>query len=89
MMTLRCDRFGSKVADVPGDALLDAVPRRLPEARRPGVVLLNQCGDALHPERKLPVGPASAKKLGYDPQEIDALPTSVTESFCGVDQWGR
>jgi SAM-dependent methyltransferase len=35
-------------------------------------------------EQKFPVGPASAKKLGYDPQEIDSLPTSVTESFCGV-----
>jgi SAM-dependent methyltransferase len=35
-------------------------------------------------ERKFPVGPASAKKLGYDPQEIDALPPPVTESFCGV-----
>jgi SAM-dependent methyltransferase len=35
-------------------------------------------------ERKFPVGPASAKNLGYDPQEIDALPISVTESFCGV-----
>ena len=35
-------------------------------------------------EQKFPVGPASAKKLGYDPKEIDALPTSVTESFCGV-----
>jgi arsenite methyltransferase len=35
-------------------------------------------------ERKFPVGPASGKKLGYDPQEIDALPPSVTESFCGV-----
>ncbi len=35
-------------------------------------------------EQKFPVGPASAKKLGYDPQEIDALPASVTESFCGV-----
>lgn len=35
-------------------------------------------------EKKFPVGPASAKKLGYDPNEIDALPTSVTESFCGV-----
>src|SRR5262245_31708644 len=35
-------------------------------------------------ERKFPVGPASAKKLGYDPQEIDALPPAVTESFCGV-----
>ena len=35
-------------------------------------------------ERKFPVGPATAKKLGYDPQEIDTLPLSVTESFCGV-----
>jgi arsenite methyltransferase len=35
-------------------------------------------------EKKFPVGPASAKKLGYDPQIIDALPPSVTESFCGV-----
>jgi len=35
-------------------------------------------------ERKFPVGSASAKKLGYDPPEIDALPASVTESFCGV-----
>jgi arsenite methyltransferase len=35
-------------------------------------------------EKKFPVGPASAKNLGYDANEIDALPTSVTESFCGV-----
>jgi SAM-dependent methyltransferase len=35
-------------------------------------------------EQKFPLGPASAKKLGYDPQEIDALPASVTDSFCGV-----
>ena len=35
-------------------------------------------------ETKFPVGPGSAKKLGYEPQEIDALPGSVTESFCGV-----
>lgn len=35
-------------------------------------------------EKKFPVGPASAKKLGYDPKEIDSLPISVTESFCGV-----
>jgi hypothetical protein len=26
-------------------------------------------------EQKFPVGPASAKKLGYDPPEIDAPPT--------------
>lgn len=35
-------------------------------------------------EKKFPVGPASAKKFGYDPTEIDSLPQSVTESFCGV-----
>ncbi len=35
-------------------------------------------------EQKFPVGPASAKKLGYDRYEIDDLPASVTESFCGV-----
>lgn len=35
-------------------------------------------------EWKFPVGPASAKKLGYESREIDALPPSVTESFCGV-----
>lgn len=35
-------------------------------------------------EGKFPVGPASAKRLGYDPEEIDALPATATESFCGV-----
>jgi SAM-dependent methyltransferase len=35
-------------------------------------------------EKKFPVGRESAKKLGYDPDEVDALPSSVTESFCGV-----
>src|SRR5262245_49828378 len=35
-------------------------------------------------ETRFPVGPASAKRLGYDPPEIDALPPPVTESFCGV-----
>ena len=35
-------------------------------------------------ERKFPVDPESVRKLGYDPQEIDALPPSLTESFCGV-----
>jgi hypothetical protein len=27
-------------------------------------------------ETKVPLGTSSAKKLGYDPQEIDALPPS-------------
>ncbi|HKM53022.1 MAG TPA: methyltransferase domain-containing protein [Isosphaeraceae bacterium] len=35
-------------------------------------------------ERKFPVGPDSAKRLGYEPAEVDALPSIVTESFCGV-----
>ncbi len=35
-------------------------------------------------EHKFPVGPDSAKRLGYDAREIDFLPASVTESFAGV-----
>ena len=35
-------------------------------------------------ERKFPVGPESAKKLGYDASEVDSFPSTVTESFCGV-----
>jgi hypothetical protein len=35
-------------------------------------------------ESKFPVGPASAKGLGYDPQEIDALPSAVAVPFCGI-----
>jgi SAM-dependent methyltransferase len=35
-------------------------------------------------ETKFPVGPDSAKRLGYGPAEIDALPGAVTESFAGV-----
>lgn len=35
-------------------------------------------------EQRFPVGPESAKRLGYNPAEIDGLPGSVTESFAGV-----
>ena len=35
-------------------------------------------------ERRFPIGPMSAKRLGYDPAKIASLPYSVTESFCGV-----
>nr|WP_161602582.1 methyltransferase domain-containing protein [Tautonia marina] len=35
-------------------------------------------------EERFPVGPESAKALGYDAAEVDALPPSLTESFCGV-----
>ncbi len=37
-----------------------------------------------HAPQRHPTGPGSAKRLGYDPAEIDALPASVTESFAGV-----
>jgi SAM-dependent methyltransferase len=39
---------------------------------------------APHQERTFPVGPESAKRLGYDAGEVDAFPSSLTESFCGV-----
>jgi hypothetical protein len=35
-------------------------------------------------ERRFPVGPENASRLGYDVAELDAPPTSFTESFCGV-----
>jgi len=35
-------------------------------------------------ERVFAVGPTSAKNLGYDANEIDALPAEVTASFSGV-----
>jgi SAM-dependent methyltransferase len=35
-------------------------------------------------ERRFPVGPASAKALGYAAKTIDELPLSLTESFAGV-----
>lgn len=35
-------------------------------------------------ERRFPVGPDSAKRLGYSAAEIDSLPVSATESFAGV-----
>lgn len=41
---------------------------------------------ALDPQarQRHPIGPDSAKRLGYDPAEIDALPAALTESFAGV-----
>ena len=35
-------------------------------------------------EKKFPIGPESAKNLGYESESIDRLPRSVTESFAGV-----
>ena len=41
---------------------------------------------ALEPQarQRFPIGPTSAKRLGYDAAEIDALPIQLTESFAGV-----
>jgi SAM-dependent methyltransferase len=39
---------------------------------------------APHEEKTFLIGSDSAKKLGYDAAELDALPGSVTESFGGV-----
>jgi arsenite methyltransferase len=40
--------------------------------------------DASEQKRKFPVGPEGAKRLGYEAYEVNALPSSLTESFCGV-----
>jgi SAM-dependent methyltransferase len=57
----------------------------LPEDLRASVIdRFRRIATAPNQERKFPIGPASAKKLGYDAAEVDALPSSVTESFCGV-----
>lgn len=37
-----------------------------------------------HEEQPFAIGSDSAKRLGYDAAEIDALPPDVTESFAGV-----
>src|ERR1700682_1388968 len=60
------------ITDAP-DAIRAAVEERFAQVPR--------CPDL---ETKFPAGPATAKNLGYDPQEIDALLVSATESFCGV-----
>ena len=35
-------------------------------------------------EKKFPIGPESASRLGYESSELDGLPATVTESFSGV-----
>ena len=44
----------------------------------------SRTADAPEEEKTFPLGATSAKNLGYDAEEIDGLPTSLTESFCGV-----
>ncbi len=35
-------------------------------------------------EQRHPIGPDSARRLGYNPADVASLPTQVTESFAGV-----
>jgi len=60
------------------------VPEKAAEIRAAVEQHFAQVARSPDQEQKFPVGPASAKKLGYDPPEIDALPPSVAASFCGV-----
>lgn len=56
-----------------------------PEDLRASVIdRFSRIATASDQERKFPVGPESARRLGYDASEIDTLPASLTESFCGV-----
>lgn len=51
----------------------------------PGMVRERFARIATNPGRdQRRIGPAIAKELGYDADEIDRLPASVTESFAGV-----
>jgi len=65
-----------------------AVLRQWLGVRRPDVraTVRQRFGEiATHPRRqKRRIGACVARELGYDPGEIDRLPTSVTESFAGV-----
>lgn len=54
------------------------------EVRRSVADRFARIAQAPQEETKFPVGPASARALGYDPGEIAALPPSAIESFCGV-----
>ena len=52
--------------------------RRLVASRRPDGVLFARCGEAVPGRHGL------RWALGYDTQEMDALPAPAPESFCGV-----
>ncbi len=56
-----------------------------PDKLRASVIdRFGKVADSPDQERRFPVGPESAKKLGYEPDEVDAHLSAVTESFCGV-----
>jgi SAM-dependent methyltransferase len=56
-----------------------------PEAIRAGVKeRFGKIARSPESEKGFPVGPESAKSLGYPAAEIDRLPRSITEAFAGV-----
>jgi len=78
----RAGRLRHRLQLVPGQVAPGPAPR--PRVRAAVEQRFAQVARSPGQETKFPVGPASAKKLGYDPKEIDTLPLLVTESFCGV-----
>ena len=60
---------------------MDQTPEAIRSSIKERYANLARC---LGAEKDFPVGPESAKALGYSAAEIDGLPNSVTESFAGV-----
>jgi arsenite methyltransferase len=57
----------------------------MPEDLRPSIIdRFSLIATASDQARRFPIGPDSAPRLGYDAAEVDVLPRSVTDSFCGV-----
>jgi arsenite methyltransferase len=70
---------------LPLEALIMPNDPAMPDVLRALVIdRFRRLATAPDQERKFPVGPESAKKLGYEPAEVDVLPSAVTLSFCGV-----
>lgn len=60
------------------------MPDKAEDIRQNVVARFTKTAESPKDEKRFPVGPESAKKLGYKGEDVDALPVSVTESFCGV-----
>ena len=60
------------------------MPDKTEEIRQNVIERFTKLAESPESEKLFPVGPESAKKLGYDADKVDALPASITESFCGV-----
>ena len=60
------------------------MPDNAEDIRQNVVARFTKTAESPKDETKFPVGPENAKKLEYKGEDIDVLPVSVTESFCGV-----